>query len=55
MESIKKHGITFITRVPSRLKRAKAFSQEHDEKAFVRIDENYACIQKSLTYEGIPQ
>jgi len=55
MASIKKHDITFISRVPSRLKSAKAFLQEHDKNAFVRIDENYACVQKRLNFEGIPQ
>ncbi len=41
MEEFKKNGMLFISRVSSKLKKAKEILKNHNEEEFIRLDENY--------------
>lgn len=55
LESIKEKKIDFISRVPMRLKEAKAFITHAERDDFTSIDKNYSYIKKIITYAEIEQ
>jgi len=55
LESIKEKKIDFISRVPMRLKEAKAFITHAQRDDFTSIDKNYSYIKKIITYAEIEQ
>ncbi len=55
IEEFKKNGMLFISRVPAKLKQAKAILQTYNEKEFVKLDENYQAITYIVEYEGMKQ
>jgi len=55
IEVVKEKEIDFISRVPMHLKDAKRLIAEYIDDDFKVIDENYACIKKTITYGGIKQ
>ncbi|WP_025209083.1 IS1634 family transposase [Hippea sp. KM1] len=55
MEEFKKNGMLFISRVPSKLKKAKEILRNHNEGEFIQLDENYQAIPYIVDYEGMRQ
>ena len=55
MKEIQQNAMLFISRVPARLKQAKAILQHYDNAAFVKLDENYHAIIYTIEYEGVTQ
>ena len=44
MEEFKKNDMLFISRAPSKLKKAKEILKNHKEEEFIQLDENYQAI-----------
>ena len=55
IEEFKKNGMLFISRVPTKLKQAKAILKNYNEKEFVKLDENYQAITYTVEYEEMQQ
>lgn len=55
LQAIKEKDIFFISRVPAKLKEAKALMNTASTSTMTPLDENYSFIQKSVTYGGMEQ
>lgn len=55
LEAVKEKNINFISRVPMRLKEAKAFIANTPKDKLTVIDENYSFSEKSINYTDIRQ
>lgn len=55
LQAIKEKDILFISRVPAKLKEAKALMNTASTSTMTPLDENYSFIQKSVTYGGMEQ
>ena len=55
IQEFKRSGMLFISRVPAKLKQAKAILKNYKEKEFVKLDENYHAITYTVEYEGMQQ
>ena len=55
IEEFKKNDMLFISRVPAKLKQAKAILKNYNEKEFIKLDENYQAITYTVEYEGMQQ
>ena len=54
IEKIKTNELLFISRVPARLKEAKAILGKYDPRASKRLDDNYRFIAYEIEYQGMP-
>ena len=55
IEKIREKEALFISRVPTRLKQAKAILQDHDPEALTRLDDDYLYIPYAIEYAGMMQ
>jgi len=55
LEAIKDKQINFISRVPNKLKEAKALMQDKHTSALIPLDENYSFTKHTIDYGGMEQ
>ncbi|MGD9595732.1 MAG: IS1634 family transposase [Wolinella sp.] len=55
LEAIKEKQINFISRVPNKLKEAKALMQDKHASALTPLDENYSFKEHTIDYGGMEQ
>jgi transposase len=55
LEAIKEKQINFISRVPNKLKEAKALMQDKHTSALIPLDENYSFSEQPIDYGGMEQ